>query len=137
MIRLRTYKYLIAAATAFAVLLQAVLLAACPHAGPHSGAGTKVTSHFDAVLGWLTICNNSGQTTDGTSPSNHQRTGHDCCTAVCASATTAVFAFIAVLLAVLIPERQGRSGLRFTRAQLFRHVLHYGGRGSRAPPAFA
>lgn len=137
MIRLRIHKHLIAATTALAVLLQAVLAAACPHVGQHPGAGTKVTSHFDQVLGWLTICNNSGQTTDDTSPNNHQRTGHDCCTAVCASATTAVFAFVAALLAVLIPDRQGSSGLRFTRTRLARQRLHYGGRGSRAPPAFA
>ena len=116
-------------------MLAHVLAAAfCPNMAQYRTG----TAHFDAVLGWVTLCitaspadaANQSKTGGQQSPSGHS----SLCAALCAAVTTTVAAFAALIVAVLIVPSVAAVFFIFAAPTAAPHVL-FGGIGSRAPPA--
>jgi hypothetical protein len=129
---LRTRKNVLAGLAALAALLQATLGVFCP-AALH---GTAATRYFDPVFGWTTVCTTPSvadrQSNAPSGPHGH----HNCCVACIASAPLLVTAAIAILVAIEW-RQEIATGLWFATTAPVAPLRHYGGRGSRAPPARA
>lgn len=122
---------MLAGIAAFAVLVQTMLGALCPH----DGTPGRIATAFDPLLGWITVCQPSktaAVTDPARMPAGHTDSANDCCQNCTmppplASAPPAATVAVAWRTSAAPAPHPALPGNATTD-------LQYDGRGSRAPP---